>query len=618
MKRKELAKRITAMLMIAVMTLTMSAFTVEDIFAATEEPAAQDVAAEEQSEYEAEPEDGELADEELTDEESGEAYSEEDVEPVAEEVTDEDAADDAEEAEPEVMDLEPEEAEGLDAEMAAPVDIVITVALNADGKMKLKWPAVSGADHYVVTKDAYNAYKKVKAGSEIAEETDSEGARIREFTTTKAEYTFTDLYLTRQYVFTVSAYSASDVLLGTSSKSVTEQPIVTPVKRTSRSSASISASKITFANGGKDLRTYIGEGHSGYAVAQGGCTDGKYAYYLMVSSSNQKGRVAVVDMETNELVKVSGVLKICHGNGMTYDSKRKQLVIVGRDEPENGVYRRQELTCVDADPSSKKFLKIIPERQRNIGYSYFADDTTNFKASERSKGVCALSYSPKYDVYVANQRINHNLIIIDPDSLQAIGIVQTTVIAAYPEVYQAMDGDDQYAYLLLSGYSRRNTNIVLALDWNSSKLVDSNGHRREYVPEKWNCINGNGNGSKSPVAVYTLKTKHEVENIYHTTDSSGKTHFYLTEYYANPQYKYVKVKKAYKVKWKKVKKKWKKVKKTKKVKVKVNGKTVVKKKTVYKWKYKKVWKYKTKYKYVKVKKLDYKERTDYVYDLGII
>ena len=143
MKRKELAKRITAMLMIAVMTLTMSAFTVEDIFAATEEPAAQDVAAEEQSEYE---------------------------------------------AEPEVLELEPEEAEGLDAEMAAPVDIVITVALNADGKMKLKWPAVSGADHYVVTKDAYNAYKKVKAGSEIAEETDSEGARIREFTTTKAEY----------------------------------------------------------------------------------------------------------------------------------------------------------------------------------------------------------------------------------------------------------------------------------------------------------------------------------------------------------------------------------------------------------------------------------------------
>ena len=85
-------------------------------------------------------------------------------------------------------------------------------------------------------------------------------------------------------------------------------------------------------------------------------------------------------------------------------------------------------------------------------------------------------------------------------------------------------------------------------------------------------------------------------------NGKGKARFYLSEYYSNPKYHWVTKEKAYKVKWKKV---------TKKVKwKKVDG--------VWKYKTKKVWKYKTKYKKVKVKEVDYYNRDNYVYDLGIL
>jgi hypothetical protein len=180
-----------------------------------------------------------------------------------------------------------------------------------------------------------------------------------------------------------------------------------------------------------------------------------------------------------------------------------------------------------------------------------------------------------------------------------------------------MDGDDQYVYMLKSGYGSSNTNVILAVDWNGPQLIDnSTGFRREYVGaggvgEQWDC-----NYGKVPLALYTINTPYEAENVFHIYDFSGNQIFYMSEYDANQQYSVTKEKKAYKVKWKKVKKK---------VKVLVTNsdgttKWVKKKVTKYKyvWKKKKVWKYKTKYKTVTVKTPTHKERQDYVYPLGIL
>ena len=306
------------------------------------------------------------------------------------------------------------------------------------------------------------------------------------------------------------------------------RPKVPEIKRVTRTSRKVKGERIFFDNGRENLRVYIGEKHEGYSVMQGGCTDGKYAYYLMVSSANQHGRIAKVRMKNNKLVKVSEVLNVWHGNGMAYDSKRKQLVVTSRDEPARGVYRKQEITCIDA-----KTLQIIRTRQRNVRYNYFKRDKKNFTELHRECGLASIAYCPKYDVYIADQRVYHNLIVINPDNFKVMGLVRTKILKKYPGIFQGMDADDQYAYMLLSPdeEGRQNRNVILALDWNSSVLRDKHGRRRKYVKEKWRCLN---NGK--PVAVYKLNLKNEAENIFHTTSKKGRTHFYVSEYHYDTYY----------------------------------------------------------------------------------
>ena len=186
---------------------------------------------------------------------------------------------------------------------------------------------------------------------------------------------------------------------------------------------------------------------------------------------------------------------------------------------------------------------------------------------------------------------------------------------------QAMDGDDQFVYMLKSSYGSSNTNVLLALDWNGNAMLDNDGYRKAYVQAGWACINGKetAQGDKTPmtpVAMYYINTPYEAENTFHIFDSNGGMHFYMTEY--NPNQQYTSAQQAYQAKWKKVKKKVRvRVKKKKKVKKKVNGKWKKVKVTYYKykWKKKKVWLYKTKYRTVQVP--TYKERLDYIYDLGV-
>lgn len=364
-----------------------------------------------------------------------------------------------------------------------------------------------------------------------------------------------------------------------------------------------------------NLRDSLGEPHNGYAVVQGGCTDGTYAYYLLCSSSNHHGRIAKIRISDNAVVATSGVLNTWHGNGMTYDSKRNQLVVIARED------RKQEITAIDANS-----LTIV--RQENVKYSYYpsAAHPNYFTEKQKSQGLAAIAYNEKFDCYIALQRSYHNLIVFDPDTYEAIGLIKTTISAQYPGTYQAMDADDQYVYLLLSPYdSTQPNNVILAIDWNCEKLLDVANHKADFVDEGWYCGSektADGKWDRLPTAAITISGVHEGENIYHTTDAEGVEHFYLSSYYSHKEYKWVTKKVPYQVKWKKVKKKvkWKQVKKKYKKKVWVNGKKV--KKTFYKyvWKYKKkkVWVYKTKYKNATVQELDYYGRENYVYNLGVI
>lgn len=348
-----------------------------------------------------------------------------------------------------------------------------------------------------------------------------------------------------------------------------------------------------------NLRTMLGEGNGGYAVAQGACTDGTYAYYAMASSSTQKCRILKVDLSNHAVLKKGPIIGAHHANGMTYDSKRNLLVAVGY-----GKWRNQ-LTLIDPDT-----LTLTSDSPKTVKYPYPIGGVTE---SSKQNGLAAISYVEKYDVFVARSRgrnngvgdssFNNDLWVINAEDFNVIAHITTIVTKAYPNTYQAMDADEKYVYYLLSPGSGQSKNIILALDWNSENILPVVNKEKEFVEYTWKC---NNDGKGKPDAVITIPISHESEGLFHTTDANGNNHFYVSEYHGRYKYKTVTKKKAYKVKWKKVKKKvkWKKVRK--------NGK--------WKWKYKKkkVWKYKKKYKTVKVKVKDYYMRDDYVYDLGII
>ena len=276
-----------------------------------------------------------------------------------------------------------------------------------------------------------------------------------------------------------------------------------------------------------NLTSMIKEKSSGYAVVQGGCTDGKYAYYLMVSSATQHGRVLKVRIKDKKVVSRSKVLNTWHGNGMAYDSKRKKLVVIARE------HRKQEITLIDA-----KTLKVT--RQENVKYKYYKNAKSGLTKEHQEQGLGAIAYVEKYDCYIALEKTYHNLLIFDPDTFQAIGFVRTDITEKYPGTYQGIDADEKYVYFLLSActenYSKQPYNLILALDWNSEKLlpvVNAGGKSPKYVKKSWRC--GNKKTGK-PDAVIRIDTKHEAENIYHTVDKKGREHFYLSEYYSHLGY----------------------------------------------------------------------------------
>lgn len=357
------------------------------------------------------------------------------------------------------------------------------------------------------------------------------------------------------------------------------------------------------ADFGVELRTILGEGNGGYAVAQGAATDGVYGYFLMVSAVTQKGRLIKMGLNDKEVIGKGPILDINHGNGMTYDSKRKALVINQRESEKN------ELVYVDPDTLDLK-RDIGDNGKRNITYPYAFIDK-NGKSDNYKSGIAAIAYISQYDIYLARSRdpgnkgVLNDLWCINAETLEAIGHIYTRVCSDYPGLYQSMAADERYAYFLLSPEGRQSGNIILALDWNSENLLPVINGEKKYIENIWSC---NDNGSGSPDAVITIPISHESEGLFLIQDKdTGNAHFYVSEYYGRQHYKTV-------TKTKKIKKKWKKVrkwynKKTKKW-------TTKKPPKKYRGKSKKVWKYKTKKVKYKAKVADYWARSDYVYDLG--
>lgn len=617
---KEAAKRLSVMLLALVMTLSMTGYTFVEAFAEdSEDPAATEESldketAEGTGSVETTVPEGQTVEGEVVETETpgdatqGETESAEPVETEGEQSEkQEESAEDSKKQEesvengeePEVILEEiPEEELSSPAMDAAKLPVITVRASKDESFVSVFWVKVSNAAYYMVYLNGNTAGIKVAAAeNKYIFNTGNPNLSVR---TVKVE------------AYRVKASTESSTA-GNAGQSGNAQPSSTTaasgpvyekfaegstadINVINRRKLSNSSTQATFL--GLSLRDMLGEGHDGYSVAQGAATDGIYAYYMMASSSNQKGRILKVNLGNSADYMAGPVIDIHHANGMTYDSKRKQLVAVGY-----GAWR-QQLSFID--PNS---LTLVS--QQEISYPYEIEGVT---AAGKQNGIAAIAYIKKYNVYVARSRgrdngvgdsyLNNDIWVINADNLNVIGHIFVHVTGSYPETYQSMDADEKYVYYLLSPGSGQGNNIILCLDWDSENLLPVLKGEKKYVEYTWKA---NNNDSGDPDAVMTIPIAHESEGLFHTYDASGNAHFYVSEYYGRWHYKTVTKKVKVKVKWKKVRKWYNK--KTKKW-------TTKKPKKKYRGKSKKVWKYKTKKKKKKVTVKDYWARDNYVYYIG--
>ena len=197
---------------------------------------------------------------------------------------------------------------------------------------------------------------------------------------------------------------------------------------------------------GHSLRELLGEPNDGYAVAQGAATDGTYAYYMLASSTTQMGRVLKIRLSDGAVVGRGPVIGIHHANGMTYDSKRHKLVAVGYGA------NRQNLSYID--PDTLKLDEIQPNR--TLKYSY-ASKISGMPSGAQNNGIAAISYIPKYDVYVARSRgkvsgypqttgsANNNIWVFNAENLEAICNITRNWVG-FTTIWEIDDFEDAKAF----------------------------------------------------------------------------------------------------------------------------------------------------------------------------
>lgn len=183
----------------------------------------------------------------------------------------------------------------------------------------------------------------------------------------------------------------------------------------------------------------------GYSVAQGAAGDGTYGYFALVNPNavvdgvaQEACRVIKVDLSTWEIVQESEPLRTCHSNGMAYNSKTHQLLIV-HNKPEF-----TKISVVDADT-----LQVV-------------------RVVEVGRYIQSIGYNAKRDQYVVRMSGNWNFAILDSE-FNEVSYHETGVTT--PLGSQCMTCDDNYIYMLDSGVTKMpGVECVTLYDWDGNYL----------------------------------------------------------------------------------------------------------------------------------------------------
>ena len=175
---------------------------------------------------------------------------------------------------------------------------------------------------------------------------------------------------------------------------------------------------------------------------QGGCFDGKYAYYAFNTggdSAQSVTKIFKIDTETWQVVQISEDMYISHSNDMVFDPYNKRLIVSWCDiEPD-------KVGIVDPDTLTLKETLVIPQRHYSLGYS-------------AEKHLYAAGISRTYDLALLDDSFN----------------VQRVLPGVEGYTKQGIECDGELIYFLHSVRGESGLyvcNVIFVFDWQGAQVA---------------------------------------------------------------------------------------------------------------------------------------------------
>lgn len=216
-----------------------------------------------------------------------------------------------------------------------------------------------------------------------------------------------------------------------------------------------------------DVRKEADQKLYGYSIFQGSCTDGKYGYYILYNNSVEKCKIAKLRLSDNEVVSVSKVLNIHHGNDLTYNDKTNKIMAVHMTE--------KSKTIAVINPSTLKFEKNI-----TVKIPTWLPGATIIKTGNIT-GFNAIAYDSENDRYVLRIRESGDYLITD-GKLKPIKYVTPNKKKHKRAVYAGLDIMNGYIASAQYAYKSGGYSLIQLHDW-SGKYVGTINIRKTYELE---------------------------------------------------------------------------------------------------------------------------------------
>ena len=232
-------------------------------------------------------------------------------------------------------------------------------------------------------------------------------------------------------------------------------------------------------------------------VMQGGCTDGRYAYFCM---ENQAGnysntylhdtRIVKVDLSTNQLAAISDPLKLHHSNDMCYNALTGQLVVAHNGKEANIV------SFVDPETLTVIGTQVLP------------------------MSIYSITHEPTTDRYVVGKAGGRNYAILDGNFNVLVMHLDAGPYTNYTDTSpttQGIDCDEKYIYSVL-GVKYTETvdgtsktlwrNYLVVHNWRGdylfTKILPNMTAESENVFHVGNTVYVGCNGGSDPVYRYDI------------------------------------------------------------------------------------------------------------------